>query len=355
MPDRTKSQTRQKRSKAPAPPLDEEMSAGVVESMLVKDLRSATESVPQQVPLELLVGRPSAGWRASVNRSYMREMYGGGQLERVSGFDGRRALAEGFGRRYLPGTAPVPQTPPQAPPILARGPVFTDGFKPEVVFGPTDDRVLVPNSAAVPWRCICHLIIKRANNRFAFGTGWLAGPRIVVTAGHCIFDPDLGAAGWAAEVTVVPGRAGDSAPFGYQAGARLEVHPRFANQLDQAYDFGAVILPDSRLSNQVGWFGFGVFPDQDIRMSLVNTGGYPFDKPFGTAWYNGGRISDLDEQYLYYMLDTESGDSGSPVFRTTDDGQRIVVAIHTGTKGLNRGVRISPEISAQLTTWYNLS
>jgi len=176
----------------------------------------------------------------------------------------------------------------------------------------------------------------------------------VVTAGHCIFDPDLGAAGWAVEVTVVPGRTGDAAPFGFQAGSRLEVHPRFANQLDPAYDFGAIMLPDTRLSNQVGWFGFGVFPDQDILMNLVNIGGYPFDKPFGTAWFNGGRISDLDEQYLYYLLDTESGDSGSPVFRTTADGQRIVLAIHTGTRELNRGVRISPEINAQLATWYNL-
>ena len=345
MSNRAKSSTRQKRSKECSPPED-----ALAETMLSKELLPVVESVPQQLPSALLVDRSSAKWEFSANPSYMREMYGGGQLERVSGFDARGALAEGFGRRYLPGTAPVAQVPPRTP---AQRPL-PDGFKPEVVFGPTDDRAPVDNSAAVPWRCICHLIIKRADNRFAFGTGWLAGPRIVVTAGHCVLDPDLGAAGWAVEVTVVPGRTGNAAPFGFQAGARLELHPRFANQSDPAYDFGAIILPDTRLSSQVGWFGFGVFPDQDILMNLVNIAGYPFDKPFGTAWYNGGRISNLDEQYLYYMLDTESGDSGSPVFRTTHDGQRIVLAIHTGSRGLNRGVRITPEIKAQLATWYNL-
>lgn len=314
-------------------------------------LRPSVENVPQQLSARLIETRSSYSWKAKVQKSNLVDMYGGAMLERVDGFEGSRALGEGFGRRYLPGTALTPATPPLAPQRFRVGPLLPDGSRREDVFG-QDDRVPIQNSAGLPWRCVCHLIIKRSDNQFAFGTGWFAGPRIVVTAGHCIYDPD--GTGWATEVTVVPGRNGDAAPFGYQAGATLQVHPNFVRNQDAAYDFGAVILPDTKLSAQVGWFGFGVFPDPDIMLNPVNTGGYPFDKEFGTPWYNGGRISNLDEQFLFYMLDTMPGDSGSPVFRTTADGERTALAIHTGTRGMNRGVRITPEIHEQLSEWYNM-
>lgn len=314
-------------------------------------LLPSTENVPQQLSARLVETRRSYSWKARVQESNLVDMYGGAMLERVDGFDGSRALGEGFGRRYLPGTALIPATPPLAPQPFRVGPLLADGSRREDVFG-QDDRVPIQNSAGLPWRCVCHLVIRRSDNQFAFGTGWFAGPRIVVTAGHCIYDPE--GSGWAKEVTVVPGRNGDAAPFGYQAGTHLQVHPNFVRNQDDAYDFGAVILPDTKLSAQVGWFGFGVFPDPDIILNPVNTGGYPFDKQFGTPWYNGGRISNLDEQFLYYMLDTMPGDSGSPVFRTTADGHRTALAIHTGTKGTNRGVRITPEIHDQLTEWYKM-
>ena len=85
---------------------------------------------------------------------------------------------------------------------------------------------------------------------------------------------------------------------------------------------------------------------------LVNNAGYPVDKPLGTQWFNAGRIQEVKPNTLTYGLDTEPGQSGSPVFYFDEDLRRIVVAVHTyGTSGDNIGVRITPDLYAQMTEW----
>jgi V8-like Glu-specific endopeptidase len=77
---------------------------------------------------------------------------------------------------------------------------------------------------------------------------------------------------------------------------------------------------------------------------MVNIAGYPADKPAGTMWFNSGRIVTADPAFLEYMLETEAGESGGPVFWYGGD-QRVVVAVHayhTGTG--NKGLRVTAEM-----------
>lgn len=67
-----------------------------------------------------------------------------------------------------------------------------------------DGRVRISQTALLPWRMICALRITGSNGVRAVGTGWLIGPRTLVTAGHCVHHPDLG--GWAARIEVSAGR-----------------------------------------------------------------------------------------------------------------------------------------------------
>jgi V8-like Glu-specific endopeptidase len=82
----------------------------------------------------------------------------------------------------------------------------------ESVIGDVDDRTRILETKLTPWRQICALDIEGKNGARFIGTGWLAGPRTVVTAGHCVHHPDLG--GWAERITVSPARGGGGHPSG---------------------------------------------------------------------------------------------------------------------------------------------
>src|SRR5262249_45821675 len=87
------------------------------------------------------------------------------------------------------------------------GPELTE----EMVFA-DDDRKQVPPPPDFPWRCICALVITAADGPRWVGSGWLAGPRAVVTAGHCVYLHGHG--GWARQVEVYPGRNADDTSLG---------------------------------------------------------------------------------------------------------------------------------------------
>ena len=76
-----------------------------------------------------------------------------------------------------------------------------------------DDREQITDSSDFPWRCTCMLIMTaQRGNRF-IGTGWLAAPRLVVTAGRCVYFHDDG--GWPAQIDAYAARNGSDAPFSY--------------------------------------------------------------------------------------------------------------------------------------------
>jgi glutamyl endopeptidase len=56
----------------------------------------------------------------------------------------------------------------------------------EVIIG-ADNRVRVFATTSYPWRAVCSLKITAKDNSKWIGTGWLVGPRTVITAGHCVF------------------------------------------------------------------------------------------------------------------------------------------------------------------------
>ena len=89
-------------------------------------------------------------------------------------------------------------------------------------------------------------------------------------------------------------------------------------------------------------------------MLLVNTSGYPVEaaKPFATQWFNGGRIKSAEKDHITYMIDTEGGQSGSPIFfYEKETEERLVVAIHTTGYYPNRGVRITEALLDVIQGW----
>jgi glutamyl endopeptidase len=212
-----------------------------------------------------------------------------------------------------------------------------------------------------PWRKICDLLIIAADGTPHSGTGWFISPRTLVTAGHCVFvvNPGHPAHGFVRGIRVMPARNGETSaaqsPFGWVEVPRegLRVHPRWVSNRDLGFDYGAIILPPTAppLGQQVGFFGFGHFRDQDLDESAPVLSGYPDDVPEGTQWAERNLIKELTPTRVFYDIFTSPGQSGSPVF-FRNDNRDIACAIHNfGDVTFNSGVRINPDVVAQLNAW----
>lgn len=212
-----------------------------------------------------------------------------------------------------------------------------------------DDRKLVTATETLPWRCVCQLIIEGLHGVKILGTGWIGGPNTIFTAGHNLLDPSKGQK--ATKVWVFPGRAGTSAPYGYSLSTDFAVHPSWSTDMESKDDIGVIYVKEP-IGKKLGWFGFANYSDSKLAALIVNNAGYAVDKPFATMWSNSGRVSTVDAGTIDYLIDTEGGQSGSPIFIVDQEGKRTVVGIHAyGRCPSNYGVRITADVFRQLKQW----
>jgi glutamyl endopeptidase len=223
---------------------------------------------------------------------------------------------------------------------------------PETVHG-QDDRVQIQQTPQYPWRVHASLLITARDGSSWIGTGWFIGPHTLVTAGHCVCIKHSGNEardGWVSAIRVMPGRNGDSLPFGSVVSTQFWSVKGWVEDGDEQYDYAAIILPTDK-GNEVGWFGFGVVPDNVLRDAVVNISGYPGDKPDGTQWYDSHPVASLGANKVHYDIDTMGGQSGAAVYRI-ENGQRIGVAVHAyGGPSTNSGTRITTPVYHNLVAW----
>jgi V8-like Glu-specific endopeptidase len=220
---------------------------------------------------------------------------------------------------------------------------------PEVVIG-SDDRVKINTTTTFPWRAICSLKITADDNSQWIGTGWLVGPRTLITAGHCIYIHRRG--GWVKNIEVIPGRNGSSRPYGSCVATAFRSVKGWTQNKKRTHDYGAIILPATcRYGDQLGFFGYGNYSDSTLTNLMVNLSGYPGDKPAGTQWFHARRIQSVSSRVLTYDIDTAGGQSGSPVWQLKD-GNRYAVGIHTnGSQSGNSATRIVKAVFDNIKNW----
>ena len=225
----------------------------------------------------------------------------------------------------------------------------------ESIIGP-DSRVKVNTTTSFPFRAVA--LITFTGGRC---TGWLYGPDVVATAGHCVHSGGPGGA-WKSNVRVYPGRNGSVAPYGSCTAKRLYSVTGWVNSSNEQYDYGVVKLNCS-VGNTVGWFG-GWWQSASLTGISQTVSGYPGDKPL-TQWRSTGTVAVTQTRQVFYKNDTAAGQSGAPVYQNRAAGSSFCsgycgFAIHTtGLHGSsphnqnNHATRLTQDVVSNLNTWRN--
>jgi V8-like Glu-specific endopeptidase len=239
-------------------------------------------------------------------------------------------------------------------------PVFLDRLTDRMdyaVIGPIDGRTSVLNTAIMPHAAVCHVQCDFGDGRLSGCSGFLMAPRVVMTAGHCVFSRPrqlLGRRAVPARIRITPGRDGARAPFGQQWASRWYALRRFVRNADVMADVGIIVLPQP--FRRVGR-ALGVAAPNDRQLRTIRNGrllhiaGYPGDKPSGTMWEHGERLDRFTPRALFYSVDTCPGHSGSAVWvRPERTGPVEVIGVHVagprpherGAWGCRPGVPMAP-------------
>lgn len=223
----------------------------------------------------------------------------------------------------------------------------------EVVIG-VDDRIRIPNTTLKPWSGICQLNITSRTGKKYIGTGWLIAPRLVVTAGHCVYLH--GAGGWAASIEVSAGRNGNMFPFGRVRSTTFRALTQWTRDTNRNYDYGAIVLPSAPkgAAGSPFCFNFAAMSDAEIKSRALNLCGYPGDKGGVTQWFHARSAKAVSAYTITYDIDSAGGQSGSPVWQY-NAGVRTAVGIHTNGSPLgNSATRITPAVASVLRNWKTL-
>lgn len=254
----------------------------------------------------------------------------------VQELDGRAVLDWGYGSALFNGNdlllelVAAPKTSGNR--VLVTG--YTRGIDmpvvPGSICGSVDDRVLSTDA--------------RGGRLWLGCTGWMIGPDLMLTAGHCTttgtriieFNVPQSTAGG----TIVRAAVADQYPYNELAGLNAGIGSdwRVCRVLPNT---GHGQLPTQRNGNQ--WYTLGAVPGSTAGQNIRITG-------YGTATgvrnqaqtTHVGTLSTIAATSLCYATDTTGGNSGSPILHE-NTGNAIGIHTHggcTASGGCNSGTRI---------------
>lgn len=189
----------------------------------------------------------------------------------------------------------------------------------------------------------------RAIGRLAVGcTGTLIGPRVVLTAGHCVYD--LKKKEWIKNLDFSPGQNGKSFPYGTVKWKTATTTKSYTEKGKTEWDFAVVVL-EQPIGNQVGFMGYSY--NDGLKSVNININGYPGDKEAGTMWHSYCPTSSIATDLIKYLCDTYPGNSGSAIYEyIAKTSERKILGIHTtGLTTYNYGTRLTKAKFAKLNGW----
>ncbi len=225
----------------------------------------------------------------------------------------------------------------------------------------TDERVQITNPSAWPFRGTCRLYTEYDNvynnatkeykTRAFIGTGFMEGPNLLVTAGHCVYSDvtdngdykdDIKNPRFPNRIMVYAGANGysdlNSSYVYYATVDEINIQKQYYEKPRSDYDWAACKL-NWNLGISTGYYG--KICNWYERNASVYSYGYLGDKPATMRETHGKLVRQTNYRYEY-DFDTVGGQSGSPVFMQAEDGSAYVCGIHTsGSSTYNSGTKIN--------------
>ena len=203
-----------------------------------------------------------------------------------------------------------------------------------------DNRTPVQNIEQYPYSAICYVRIFFAGKTNPDrGTGFLIGSNILLTAGHNLVNGD-DAFDFPQRIEIYPGGHEDddgqiTSPYGMIEVETCYIQKEYYDYGTVEYDWGVCVL-ESDIGCQTGWFDMSIASDTMLNEEVIVTG---FPSDVDTNMYtSSGTVVTMNEYRLYHNVDTEGGNSGSPVYLPNN----VVIGIHTsGNSTVNGATRIN--------------
>ncbi|KAA0241092.1 hypothetical protein EDM76_00770 [bacterium] len=222
---------------------------------------------------------------------------------------------------FAPLQIPLHQVPPEVVASLQRGEVSA-----ATIFGP-DDRIRVTETTRGPWRSIAQLVIfDQWNEIVSTCTGAMLNTNVVLTAAHCLFDPQTQS--YAHSLLVIPGEDGLAFPFGAALAERFSVPQGWARSGDMVFDFGLAFISGTPFTQALGPFlPVAAVPDSYFYdpATIIATAGYPGDKPPGTQWFTAGFFFFVNAEAILTEMDAFPGQSGSPIYTFNEPRDELFI------------------------------
>jgi V8-like Glu-specific endopeptidase len=207
------------------------------------------------------------------------------------------------------------------------GSPLDDGEPDRGDFGEDDD-VQVDDTTAYPQRTACRLAMRTQNGGMASCSGVLVGPHHVLTAGHCVYQTEMG--GWMDEIWVTPAYDQGDVPFATAITERIHLAEGWILYENWLYDM-ALIGIDRDLGDVAGYLAFEYADDPSIWVDTLAEMNHYSSAPIGdteTMFHSEDLIVHATEYAFGHYLDGAPGSSGAGFYRTVD-GEAIVIGVNS--------------------------
>jgi V8-like Glu-specific endopeptidase len=223
------------------------------------------------------------------------------------------------------------------------------------------DWTRVKDVEVAPYKAVCQIETTWNDGTVTLGTASFVGRRVLITAGHCVFDEDYGGDGWARSVRVVPARKSGNKrgePYGSDVCRRFATTENWivSKGRDYQYDVGWLILPSRVLYGRVDFhFDIQAATDSKLEGFNLHSASYPDPQTLGYKMYHDFELKNqiVAGNYVHHYHDTLGGSSGCPLYlKAGRDYDIFAVHSHTpvdplGIYNWNTAVRITGEALAR--------
>lgn len=211
-----------------------------------------------------------------------------------------------------------------------------------------------------PFSQICYQEIYRVRklkkDRTFQSSGFLIAPNVVLTAGHNLYSDT-----WTkvTNIVIYPGRYKDN--YSYDSielsGESLcqnsiVVHPKYYWN-KAAYDFAIIVIPDSLIKKTKNWPSKACFTLDTTYVlkqgDTTSVAGFPASHGYDGSLmtYEVQKCGNVNEKTFSHEFDTQTGNSGSPIW-VEANGQKKIVGIHTYAV---TGTKIDKEYIQMILNW----